>query len=166
MEENKEKIAKLRSSLEGELSLEMRIDVLNVLRYYLSLEEKEEEKVKYDEEKDKLIYSESIEIAIVLINQIEEVIGKQEIELQQKLLEIMKSNYYYLGKYLYNYYAVALEFGIPKAKQFLAPRTCVLNYVNWELTKFYYKDRGILTISMPQGTGKTERSARDLCLGQ
>ena len=35
-----------------------------------------------------------------------------------------------------------------------------MNYVNWELTKFYYKDRAVMTISMPQGTGKTETGKR------
>lgn len=160
--DNSENIGKLREQLELKMSDRLRIEKLNLLRYYLSGEEKEEDKVIYNKEKDKLIYSESIQIAIVLINRIEEILneevksGEADFEYLERLDEISKENYYYLARYLYSYYAIAIEFGIPKAKQFLAPRRCVLDYVNWELTKFYYKDRAIMTISMPQGTGKEQ----------
>ena len=160
--DNSENIGKLREQLKLKMEDRLRIEKLNLLRYYLAGEEKEEEKVKYDKEKDKLIYSESIQIAIVLINRIEEILneevksGEADFEYLERLDEISKENYYYLARYLYSYYAIAIEFGIPKAKQFLAPRRCVLDYVNWELTKFYYKDRAIMTISMPQGTGKEQ----------
>lgn len=160
--DNKNNIEKLREQLKIKMSDRLRIEKLNLLRYYLSEEEEEQEKVKYDQEKDKLIYSESIQIGIVLINRIEEIINEEakreetDFGYIERLNDIMKENYYYLARYIYSYYAIAMEFGIPKKKQFLAPRTCVLNYINWELSKFYYKDRGIMTISMPQGTGKEQ----------
>ena len=159
-----EEIKTLRSQLELNMDEIMRIEKLNLLRYYLSEEEKEEKvtKVKYNEEKDNLKYSESIRIAIILSERLNEMImlNKDDYKLIEKLYKILQENYYYLARYLFNYFAVAMEFGIEKAKQFLAPRTCVLNYVNWELTKFYYKDRAVMTISMPQGSGKTETGKR------
>ena len=159
-----EEIKTLRSQLELNMDEIMRIEKLNLLRYYLSEEEKEEKvtKVEYNEEKDNLKYSESIRIAIILSERLNEMImlNKDNYNLIEKLYKILQENYYYLARYLFNYFAVAMEFGIEKSKQFLAPRTCVLNYVNWELTKFYYKDRAVMTISMPQGSGKTETGKR------
>lgn len=159
-----EEIKTLRSQLELDMDDVMRIEKLNLLRYYLSEKEKNEKitKVEYNEEKDNLQYSESIRIAIILSERLNEMImlNKDNYKLIEKLYKILQENYYYLARYLFNYFAVAMEFGIEKAKQFLAPRTCVLNYVNWELTKFYYKDRAVMTISMPQGTGKTETGKR------
>lgn len=161
MYENEIKI--LREQLTMDMDDILRIEKVNLLRYYLSEEEnaKKTTKVRYIEEKDNLEYSESVQLAIILCERLDEIIKKQtDIETMQKLYKIMQENYYYLARYLFSYFAVAIEFGIEKSKQFLAPRTCVLNYINWELTKFYYKDRGIMTISMPQGTGKTEDSKR------
>ena len=159
-----EEIKTLRSQLELDMDDVMRIEKLNLLRYYLSEKEKNEKvtKIEYNEEKDNLQYSESIRIAIILSERLNEMImlNKDDYKLIEKLYKILQENYYYLARYLFNYFAVAMEFGIEKAKQFLAPRTCVLNYVNWELTKFYYKDRAVMTISMPQGTGKTETGKR------
>lgn len=151
----------LKTQLQEKMPNLLRAQKLNLLRDYLGEIEKEEDKVKYDLFKDNLEYSESIKIAIFLIQEIETLIKKEELlENKIKLNEIMKQNYYYLARYLYAYFAIALEFGIEKEKQFLAPRTCVLYYVNWELTKFYYKERAVMTISMPQGTGKTEAGKR------
>ena len=155
-----EQINTLREQLKLDMEDILRIEKLNLLRYYLSKKEDEEKvkKVEYIEEKDNLKYSESIQIAIILSERLNQmiVINKQNYKTIEKLYKMLQENYYYLGKYLFNYFAVAMEFGIEKSKQFLAPRTCVLNYVNWELTKFYYKDRAVMTISMPQGTGKEQ----------
>ena len=68
----------------------------------------------------------------------------------------MKNNYYYLSGYLFSYYVVAIEFGIPPEKQFFAPRTSVLGPISKKLDKFYYKPKAVMTISMPQGTGKEQ----------
>lgn len=153
IEKINENIGILRSQLKQKMPNLLRAQKLNLLRDYLGEIEKEEEKVKYNSEEDKLEYSESITIAMFLVQELERLIVKEkEFEVQLKYDEIMRQQYYYLARYLYAYFAVAIEFGIEKAKQFLAPRTCVLNYINWELTKFYYKDRAIMTISMPQGT--------------
>lgn len=153
-----EEIKTLRNQLELNMDDIMRIEKLNLLRYYLSEKEKNEKvtKVEYNEEKDNLQYSESIRIAIILSERLNEMImlNKDDYKLIEKLYKILQENYYYLARYLFNYFAVAMEFGIEKAKQFLAPRTCVLNYINWELTKFYYKDRAVMTISMPQRNWK------------
>ena len=73
------------------------------------------------------------------------------IEAKQELYKVMREVYYYLARHLFEYYLPALEFGIAPEKQFIAPRTCVLNGIARELSKFYYReDRPILTISMPQ----------------
>ena len=75
----------------------------------------------------------------------------------------MQETYYYLARYLFEYYLPALEFGIPPEKQFIAPRTSVLNKLAKEYTKFYYRtDRPVMTVSMPQGTGKTAIGQRFL----
>lgn len=153
-----EEIKTLRSQLELNMDDIMRVQKLNLLRYYLSKNEDENKvtKVEYVEEKDNLKYCESIRIAIILSERLNEMImlNKNDVKLIEELYRILQENYYYLAKYLFNYFAVAMEFGIEKSKQFLAPRTCVLNYINWELTKFYYKDRAVMTISMPQRNWK------------
>lgn len=160
--ENIEKnINTLREQLKEKMPNLLRAEKLSLLRYYLAQIENEKDKVQYDYIKDNLKYSESLKIAIFLTQEIENLIVREEnLDNKIKLNDIMKQQYYYLAKYLYSYFAIAMEFGIPKEKQFLAPRTCVLYYVNWELTKFYYKDRAVMTISMPQGTGKTEAGKR------
>ena len=161
-----EEIKTLRSQLELNMDDIMRVQKLNLLRYYLSKNEDENKvtKVEYVEEKDNLKYSESIRIAIILSERLNEMImlNKNDVKLIEELYRILQENYYYLAKYLFNYFAVAMEFGIEKSKQFLAPRTCVLNYINWELTKFYYKDRAVMTISMPQRNTEKQRVVKDL----
>lgn len=153
-----EEIKTLRNQLELDMDDIMRIQKLNLLRYYLSKNEDANNivKVEYLEANDNLKYSESLRIAIILSERLNEMImlNKSDIKLIEELYRILQENYYYLAKYLFNYFAVAMEFGIEKSKQFLAPRTCVLNYINWELTKFYYKDRAVMTISMPQRNWK------------
>lgn len=151
----------LRTQLKEKLPKVLRAEKLSLLRYYLAQIEDEKEKIKYIPDKDNFEYSESLKIAIFLIQEMEILINNESsLEDKIKYNDIMKQQYYYLAKYMYCYFAVAIEFGIPKEKQFLAPRTCILNYVNWELTKFYYKERAVMTISMPQGTGKTEAGKR------
>ena len=161
-----EEIKTLRSQLELNMDDIMRVQKLNLLRYYLSKNEDENKitKVEYVEEKDNLKYCESIRIAIILSERLNEMImlNKSDIKLIEELYRILQENYYYLARYLFNYFAVAMEFGIEKSKQFLAPRTCVLNYINWELTKFYYKDRAVMTISMPQRNTEKQRVVKDL----
>ena len=161
-----EEIKTLRNQLELNMDDIMRVQKLNLLRYYLSKNEDENKitKVEYVEEKDNLKYCESIRIAIILSERLNEMImlNKSDIKLIEELYRILQENYYYLARYLFNYFAVAMEFGIEKSKQFLAPRTCVLNYINWELTKFYYKDRAVMTISMPQRNTEKQRVVKDL----
>ncbi len=155
---NDDNIKKLRSQLKLDMSNELRIEKLNLLRYYLGLEEAEKEKVKYDEGSKELEYSDSIRISMYLIGEInKEIINSNDIEYQKKMLELLKSQYFYLARYLFEYYLVALEWGIPNEKQFIAPRTMVLNNIAKRLSRFYYRqDRAVLTLSMPQGTGKEQ----------
>ena len=161
-----EEIKTLRNQLELDMDDIMRVQKLNLLRYYLSKNEDENKvtKVEYVEEKDNLKYCESIRIAIILSERLNDMImlNKNDTKLIEELYKILQENYYYLARYLFNYFAVAMEFGIEKSKQFLAPRTCVLNYINWELTKFYYKDRAVMTISMPQRNTEKQRVVKDL----
>jgi hypothetical protein len=119
-------------------------------------EDKEKKKkVQYDSSKKKLRYSESIEIGIAIAVGINDEIRKAEGEEQVELWNVMKETYYYLARYLFEYYLVAMEFGIPAEKQFIAPRTSVLNRVAREMSKFYYReDRPIMTLSMPQRNRK------------
>lgn len=138
--------------------------MLNVLRYDMSLIEERDkvEKVKYNYFTKRLEYSESIEIGIAISLKINEVIKEEkELSRQQELYRCMQETYYYLARYLFEYYLPTMEFGIMPEKQFIAPRTVVLNKIAREMTKFYYRtDRPIMTLSMPQGTGKTELSKR------
>lgn len=156
----------LRAQLKEKLPKVLRAEKLSLLRYYLAQIEDEKEKIKYIPDKDNFEYSESLKIAIFLIQEMEILINNESsLEDKIKYNDIMKQQYYYLAKYMYCYFAVAIEFGIPKEKQFLAPRTCILNYVNWELTKFYYRERGVMTISMPQGTRENRSRKKIYGLG-
>ncbi len=158
-------IRKIRYNLDAtEMELGKRLLVLNVLRYDLSLIEDrgKVDKVKYNYFTKKLEYSESVEIGIVISLKINEVIREEDkLSRQQELYKCMQETYYYLARYLFEYYLPAMEFGIPPEKQFIAPRTMVLSGIAKEMSKFYYRtDRPIMTLSMPQGTGKTEISKR------
>lgn len=158
-------IKKIRYNLDAtEMEIGKRLLLLNLLRYDLSLIEDRDkvEKVKYNYNTKKLEFSESIEIGIAISLRINEVIrGESELSKQQELYKCMQEVYYYLARYLFEYFLPAMEFGIPPEKQFIAPRTSVLNRIAKEMSKFYYRtDRPIMTLSMPQGTGKTEISKR------
>jgi hypothetical protein len=146
------------------MSTANRLILLNVLRYDLGLLEDRDKvkKVVYNGIKKKLEYSRSVEIGVAISIAInDEIRATQELEVQQNLYKAMQETYYYLARYLFEYFLPAMEFGIPPEKQFIAPRTCVLNRVAREMSKFYYReDRPIMTLSMPQGTGKTEVSKR------
>lgn len=149
-------IKKIRYNLDVDKEMETskRLMLLNILRYYVSLIEDRDkvEKVVYNDIEKKLEYSESIEIGIAISFRINEVIREQkEIKVQQELYKVMKETYYYLARYLFEYFLPAMEFGIMPEKQFIAPRTMVLNRIAREMSKFYYrKDRPIMTLSMPQ----------------
>lgn len=147
-------VRKIRWNLDNsELSDGMRMKLLNIMRYNLGLiEDKNKvEKVVYDYTKKNLKYSESIEIGIAISIGINDVIRQTEGEERVELYSVMQETYYYLARYLFEYFLVALEFGIPPEKQFIAPRTIVLNRVAREMSKFYYRtDRPIMTLSMPQ----------------
>lgn len=153
-------IKKIRYNLDVDKEMETskRLMLLNILRYYVSLIEDRDkvEKVVYNDKEKKLEYSESIEIGIAISFRINEVIREQkEIKVQQELYKVMKETYYYLARYLFEYYLPAMEFGIMPEKQFIAPRTMVLNRIAREMSKFYYrKDRPIMTLSMPQRNWK------------
>lgn len=160
-------IRKIRYNLDvTEMELGQRLLVLNVLRYDVSLIEDRDkiEKVKYNYSTKRLEYSESIEIGIVISLKINDVIREEkDLRRQQELYKCMQETYYYLARYLFEYYLPAMEFGIAPEKQFIAPRTSVLNWLAKEYTKFYYRtDRPIMTVSMPQGTGKTAIGQRFL----
>jgi hypothetical protein len=146
------------------MSTANRLILLNVLRYDLGLLEDRDKvkKVVYNGIKKRLEYSRSVEIGVAISIAInDEIRAEQELEVQQNLYKAMQETYYYLARYLFEYFLPSMEFGIPPEKQFIAPRTCVLNRVAREMSKFYYReDRPIMTLSMPQGTGKTEVSKR------
>lgn len=72
----------------------------------------------------------------------------------QELNKLMKDNFYYLSRYLFSYYLIAIEFGIAKEKQFYAPRDMVLGKIAKRLDVFYYKPRAVLALNMPQRNGK------------
>lgn len=151
-----EEIKKIENHLSYEKNIFEKIKQLDALRYFYKENEKEKDRVIYDSEKDDLILSKSIQIGIELTKYIPNNLKEIEIENQQEAVEIMKKNYYYLAAYLFSYYLIAIEFGIPPEKQFFAPRTSVLGPISKKLEKFYYKPKAVMTISMPQGTGKTE----------
>lgn len=159
----KAEVRKIRYNLfevKTEMSMGRRLKYLNIMRYNLGLIEDKErvKKVEYDYKEKKLKYSESIEIGIAIALAInDEIRGAESQEEQVELWNVMKETYYYLARYLFEYFLVAMEFGIPAEKQFIAPRTSVLNGVAREMSKFYYReDRPIMTLSMPQGTGKEQ----------
>jgi hypothetical protein len=137
-----------------------RLTLLNVLRYDLGLIEDRDKvkKVVYNGISKKLEYSRSVEIGVAISIAInDEIRASNSLEEQQNLYKVMQETYYYLARYLFEYFLPAMEFGIPPEKQFIAPRTCVLNRVAREMSKFYYReDRPIMTLSMPQGTGKEQ----------
>lgn len=170
-EENWERIEaevkKIRYNLDNtKMETNQRLLILNVLRYDLSLLE-ERDKVKqvwYNEKTKKLEYSESVQIGLVVSWHINEAIrNAKSLEEQQELYKAMQETYYYMARHLFEYFLPAMEFGIPPEKQFIAPRTSVLNEVAKKYTLFYYRtDRPIMTVSMPQGTGKTEIGKRFL----
>ena len=158
-EENWERIEaeikKIRYNLENtKMDINQRLLILNVLRYDLSLIE-ERDKVKqvwYNAKEKKLEYSESVQIGLVVSWHINEAIRNEtDIGVQQELYKAMQETYYYMGRHLFEYFLPAMEFGIVPEKQFIAPRTSVLNPIAKEMSKFYYReDRPIMTLSMPQ----------------
>ena len=151
-----EEINKILAYLPYEKDYFKKIEELDALRYFYKENETEKDKVKYDAEKDELILSDSIKVGQRLINYISKNINNLKDDERNKAIIILQNNYYYLAKYLFSYYLVAIEFGIPAEKQFLAPRTSVLMPIAKKLEKFYYKDKAIEVIAMPQGTGKEQ----------
>ena len=149
-------IQKITKHLAYENNYFEKIKQLDALRYFYKENEKEEEKVIYNKEKDELEYSNSIKIAIEITKIVPKVLKEIEDNKKIEAIQIMQNNYYYLAAYLFSYYMVAIEFGIPPEKQFFAPRTSVLGPISKKLEKFYYKPKAVMTISMPQGTGKEQ----------
>ena len=161
--ENIENIAKIKASLQEEgIDNYTLIRRKALLRYYLGKEEKEEDKVIYNKEFNSLDLSESIKLGKEVIKDIAEELQKGELDIakMQELHKLMKDNFYYLARYLFSYYLIAIEFGIPKEKQFYAPRDMVLGRIAKRLDVFYYKPKAVLALNMPQGTGKTELGKR------
>ena len=155
MEEHKTNIEKLKNSLKEDIDKYTRIRREALLRYYLSKSEKEKEKVIYDKKNNDLILSKSLILSKKIIKEIaDELQNNKELGLDkmQELNKLMKDNFYYLSRYLFSYYLISIEFGIPKEKQFYAPRDMVLGPIAQRLDIFYYKPRGVLALNMPQGT--------------
>lgn len=159
-DENYERIEqeakKIKYNIENnkELTLKERLLLLNVLRYDLSLLE-ERDRVKqvwYNSKEKKLEYSESVQIGLVVSWHINNAIRQEtDVKVQQELYKAMQETYYFLARHLFEYFLPAMEFGIAPEKQFIAPRTIVLNPIAKEMSKFYYReDRPIMTLSMPQ----------------
>ena len=160
-------VRKIRWNLDNtEMSRAKRLMLLNIMRYNLGLIEDRDKvkKVIYDVRDKRLKYSESVEIGIAIAVTINEEIRKAEsVEEQTNLYKAMQETYYYLARYLFEYFLIAMEFGIPAEKQFIAPRTMVLNRVAREMSKFYYReDRPIMTLSMPQRNAGKRKCQRDL----
>lgn len=149
-------IEKLEKHLPHETNAFAKLQQMDALRYYYKENEKDEDRVKYNVEIKDLEYSKSIKMGIEITKYVPKKLQEIEEENKIKAIEIMKNNYYYLAGYLFSYYAIAIEFGIAPEKQFIAPRTSVLGPIARKLERFYYKPKGVMTISMPQGTGKTE----------
>lgn len=154
-------IKKIEYNLENtEMEVSKRLLLLNILRYDKSLIEDRDKicKVRYDYKTKNLKTAESIQIGTAISLNINEAIREaKDLEVQRELYQAMKETYYYLARYLFEYYLPAMEFGIAPEKQFIAPRTMVLNALAREYTKFYYRaDNPIMTVSMPQGTGKEQ----------
>lgn len=161
-------INKLEKYLKIEKDYYQKIKLMDTLRYFYKENEKDKDRVVYKAESDSLEYSKSINIAIEITKLVPHVLDKIEEDKKSEVVTIMKNNYYYLSGYLFSYYVVAIEFGIPPEKQFFAPRTSVLGPISKKLDKFYYKPKAVMTISMPQGTGKTELGKRfmSFCIGK
>lgn len=156
-----EEVEKIDFNLKGDkLSIEERLALLNIMRYDLGILEdiREKKKVKYNSGTKELEYSPSIEIGLAIATTINEVIQScKDVKVVKRLYNVMQETYYYLARYLFEYYLPAMEFGISPEKQFIAPRAVVLNNIAKEMTKFYYRsDRPVMTLSMPQGTGKEQ----------
>lgn len=149
-------INKLEKYLKIEKDYYQKIKLMDTLRYFYKENEKDKDRVVYKAESDSLEYSKSINIAIEITKLVPQVLDKVEEDKKSEVVTIMKNNYYYLSGYLFSYYVVAIEFGIPPEKQFFAPRTSVLGPISKKLDKFYYKPKAVMTISMPQGTGKEQ----------
>lgn len=161
-------INKLEKYLKIEKDYYQKIKLMDTLRYFYKENEKDKDRVVYKAESDSLEYSKSINIAIEITKLVPQVLDKVEEDKKSEVVTIMKNNYYYLSGYLFSYYVVAIEFGISPEKQFFAPRTSVLGPISKKLDKFYYKPKAVMTISMPQGTGKTELGKRfmSFCIGK
>lgn len=161
-------INKLEKYLKIEKDYYQKIKLMDALRYFYKENEKDKDRVVYKAESDSLEYSKSINIAIEITKLVPQALDKIEEDKKSEVVTIMKNNYYYLAGYLFSYYVVAIEFGIPPEKQFFAPRTSVLGPISKKLDKFYYKPKAVMTISMPQGTGKTELGKRfmSFCIGK
>lgn len=161
-------INKLEKYLKIEKDYYQKIKLMDTLRYFYKENEKDKDRVVYKSESDSLEYSKSINIAIEITKIVPQALDKIEEDKKSEVVTIMKNNYYYLSGYLFSYYVVAIEFGIPPEKQFFAPRTSVLGPISKKLDKFYYKPKAVMTISMPQGTGKTELGKRfmSFCIGK
>lgn len=157
-------IEKLRKGIEQEgIERYTKIRRMALLRHLLGEKEEESTKVVYIKEENEIACSESIEIGKEVLS----LIGKElrenkelSIEQMKELDKLMRDNYYYLARYLFSYFLVAIEFGIEKEKQFYAPRDMVLGKIAKRLDVFYYKPKGILALNMPQGTGKSETGKR------
>lgn len=161
-------INKLEKYLKIEKDYYQKIKLMDTLRYFYKENEKDKDRVVYKAESDSLEYSKSINIAIEITKLVPQALDKIEEDKKSEVVTIMKNNYYYLAGYLFSYYVVAIEFGIPPEKQFFAPRTSVLGPISKKLDEFYYKPKAVMTISMPQGTGKTELGKRfmSFCIGK
>lgn len=156
-------IEKIEKYLPYETDYFKKLQQLDALRYFYKENEKDDERVVYNEETRELEYSKSIKTAIEITNYVPKFINEMEEEKKREAIEIMQKNYYYLAGYLFSYYVIAIEFGIPPEKQFFAPRTSVLGPIAKKLEKFYYKPKGVMTISMPQRYAVKQNSGKDLC---
>lgn len=162
-------IEKLRRGIEQEgIDRYTKIRRISLLRHLLGEQEEESTKVVYDAKRNEIECSESLEIGKEVLS----LIGKElrentelSLEQMQELNKLMKDNYYYLARYLFSYFLVAIEFGIPKEKQFYAPRDMVLNKIAKRLDVFYYKPKGILALNMPQRNAGKVSQERGLCRG-
>lgn len=144
-------IKKIENHLSYEKDNYQKVKQLDALRYFYKENEKDKDRVIYNSEKDELEYSNSIKIAIDITKKVPKIIDSiNDSNQKQEVIDIMKKNYYYLAGYLFSYYVIAIEFGIPPEKQFYAPRTSVLGPISKKLEKFYYKPKAVMTISMPQ----------------
>lgn len=151
-----EEIKKVEKYLKLESNAYQKIKLMDSLRYFYKENEKDKDRIVYKAESDSLEYSKSINIAIEITKLVPQVLEEIEESKRNEIVTIMKNNYYYLAGYLFSYYVIAIEFGIPPEKQFFAPRTSVLGPISKKLDKFYYKPKAVMTISMPQGTGKEQ----------